>query len=219
MAAMTIPTLPSHAPHQVPHSRRIVVALTGASGAPYAKTLLRALGGTEYEVHVTVSDGFLEVARVEDADAEKMLCGAKVDLRGWVSVPGANFHYHHHSRIGASIASGSFRTEGMIVAPCSISTLGNIAAGTGKTLVERAADVTMKEGRRMALLLRESPLSAVALENALKLARLGVHIVPCSPAFYTKPQTIQDIVDHTVARTLDLFGIAHGLSKRWGEGS
>jgi 4-hydroxy-3-polyprenylbenzoate decarboxylase len=196
--------------------KRIIVAMTGASGTPYAKSMLAALARTDYEVHVTISDGFFEVARVEDDSAGQFLKDDRVDLAGWCGESG-NFRYHHWRMIGASIASGSFRSDGMIVVPCSISTLGNIANGTGKTLVERAADVVMKEGRRLAILLRESPLSAIALENALKLARLGVHVLPTSPAFYTKPKTIQDLVDHTVARTLDLFGIQHSLSKRWGE--
>lgn len=178
--------------------------------------MLAALANAGLEVHVTISEGFFEVARVEDDGAGVVLTPTAVDLRAWTGVDG-NFKYHHWKRIGASIASGSFRTMGMVVVPCSISTLGNIAAGTGKTLVERAADVVMKEGRKLALLVRESPLSAIALENALKLARLGVHILPTSPAFYTKPKTIQDLVDHTVARTLDLFDIDHGLSRRWGE--
>ena len=192
---------------------RIVVALTGASGVPYARTLLAALGKTMLEIHVTISDGFFEVARVE---GDHKLDAKSVNLKAWAGVDG-DFHYHHHAQIGAPIASGSFRARGMIVAPCSISTLGNIANGTGKTLVERAADVTLKEGRKLALLLRESPLSVIALENALKLARLGVHILPTSPAFYIKPKTVQDLVDHTVARTLDLFEIEHSLSTRWGE--
>lgn len=198
---------------------RLVVAMTGASGVPYAKRTLWALAQAGVEVHVTASEGFFEVARVEDEDAGRYLKSDSVDLVAWAGVGDATgrLRYHHWSMIGASIASGSFRTAGMIVVPCSIATLGNIANGTGKTLIERAADVTMKEGRRLAVLLRESPLSAIALENALKLARLGVHILPTSPAFYTKPKTIQDLVDHTVARTLDLFGVEHGLSRRWGE--
>lgn len=208
----------SHPPNQSAPPKRIVVAMTGASGTPYARRMLAALGEAGYEVHVTISDGFFEVAKVEDDTAGRFLRDDGVDLAGWCGVDG-KFKYHHWRMIGASIASGSFRTEGMIVVPCSISTLGNIANGTGKTLVERAADVAMKEGRRLAILIRESPLSAIALENALKLARLGVHVLPTSPAFYTRPKTIEDLVDHTVARTLDLFGIAHGLSKRWGEPS
>ncbi|MCK6440649.1 MAG: UbiX family flavin prenyltransferase, partial [Planctomycetes bacterium] len=164
-------------------------------------------------VHVTISAGFFEVAQCE---MEGELSEDRVNLRKWTGVDG-DFHYYHYSKTGASIASGSFRTRGMIVAPCSSSTLGCIANGTGKTLVERAADVTLKEGRKLALLLRESPLSAIALENALRLARTGVHIVPPCPAFYVKPKTIDDIVDFSVARVLDLFEIEHKLSTRWGE--
>lgn len=196
--------------------RRIVVALSGASGTPYAKATLAALARAGLSVHVTISHGFFEVLKAEEPDASRFIYEQAVDLSGWTGIEG-DFHYHHHRQIGASIASGSFRTEGMIVVPCSGSTLGNIANGTGKTLVERAADVALKEGRRLAILLRESPLSAIALENALKLARLGVHILPTSPGFYTKPQSIQDIVDHSVARVLDLFDVEHDLSRRWGE--
>ena len=175
--------------------KRIVVAMTGASGTPYGRHMLRALGKTGYEVHVTISEGFFEVARAEDEDFGKYLKGEAIDLRGWCGVEG-KFHYHHWRQIGASIA---YITPDQAL------------------LRERAADVVMKEGRKLALLVRESPLSAIALENALKLARLGVHILPTSPAFYTRPKTIEDLVDHTVARTLDLFGIEHQLSKRWGE--
>lgn len=201
-----------------PGNNRMVVALTGASGTIYARTLLTALGELGFDVHVTISAGFFEVARTEESDFRDYFSESAVDLQGWTGTEG-NFTYHHHRQIGASIASGSFRTRGMIIAPCSISTLANVANGTGKSLIERAADVVMKEGRKLAILLRESPLSPIALENALKLARLGVHILPTSPAFYIKPKTIQDLVNHTVARTLDLFGIDHSISKRWGEKS
>jgi len=199
-----------------PGERRMVVALSGASGTIYARTLLRALGDLGMEVHVTISAGFFEVAKAEESDFRDYFSESAVDLQGWAGTNG-DFTYYHHRQIGAAIASGSYRVRGMIVAPCSISTLANIAHGTGKSLIERAADVTLKEGRKLALMVRESPLSAIALENALKLSRMGVHILPTSPAFYIKPKTIQDLVDHTVARTLDLFGIEHKLSKRWGE--
>ena len=192
---------------------RMIVAMTGASGAPYARTMLRALGEARVETHVTISDGFFEVAKLEEVGFPQ---SDKVDLREWAGTDG-DFHYYHHSKIGAPIASGSFRTCGMIVVPCTSATLGCIASGSGKSLVERAAEVTMKEGRNLALLLRESPLSAIALENALRLSRAGVHIVPTCPAFYVQPKTVQDIVDFTVARALDLFEVDHDLSKRWGE--
>ncbi len=197
---------------------RIVVALSGASGTIYARKLLACLANLGMEVHVTISDGFFEVLRCEEPEAKNSLRPERVDLEAWCGASGS-FSYYHNKKMGAPISSGSFQTRGMIVAPCSLSTLGNIAHGTGKNLGERAADVCLKEGRRLALLLRESPLSAPALENALKLARLGVHILPTSPAFYIKPKTINDLVEHTVARTLDLFEIPHNLSKRWGETS
>lgn len=196
--------------------KRIVVALCGASGTPYAKSLLAALARAGMDIHVTISDGFFKVVAAEEPDSRQHLCENVVDLEAWTGEPGS-YHYYHHKQIGAPIASGSYRTIGMVVAPCSTSTLGNIANGTGKTLVERAADVVLKEGRKLVIMLRESPLSAIALENALKLARLGVVIVPTSPGFYARPQTVQDMVDFSVARVLDQFEIDHDLSRRWGE--
>jgi 4-hydroxy-3-polyprenylbenzoate decarboxylase len=117
--------------------------------------------------------------------------------------------------MGASISSGSFKTDGMVVIPCSVRTLGCIASGYGEHLVHRAADVVLKERRRLVLVVRETPLSEVHLENMLKLARMGVSIVPPVPAFYNHPQTIDDIVHHIVARVLDQFDIPAPFAKRW----
>jgi 4-hydroxy-3-polyprenylbenzoate decarboxylase len=117
--------------------------------------------------------------------------------------------------MGAAISSGSFKTDGMIVAPCSAKTLGAIANGYGDNLVHRAADVTLKERRRLVLALREAPLSDIHLENMLKLSRMGAVVMPPVPAFYTMPQTVDDIVDHTVARLLDLFGVEVKGAARW----
>jgi 4-hydroxy-3-polyprenylbenzoate decarboxylase len=117
--------------------------------------------------------------------------------------------------MGASLSSGSFKTDGMVVIPCSVRTLGCIASGYGEHLVHRAADVVLKERRRLVLVVRETPLSEVHLENMLKLARMGVSIVPPVPAFYNHPQTIDDIVNHIVARVLDQFDIPAPFAKRW----
>src|SRR5207248_2739759 len=122
---------------------------------------------------------------------------------------------HSPGDMGASISSGSFRTEGMVVIPCSVRTLGCIANGYGEHLVHRAADVVLKERRRLVMVVRETPLSEVHLENMLKLARMGVSIVPPVPAFYNHPQTVDDIVNHIVARVLDQFDIAAPFAKRW----
>jgi 4-hydroxy-3-polyprenylbenzoate decarboxylase len=122
---------------------------------------------------------------------------------------------HAPRDLAATISSGSFKTEGMVIAPCSVRTLAAIATGYGEHLVHRAADVTMKEGRRLVLLVRETPLSVVHLENMLKLARMGVCIMPPMPAFYDHPKSLDDIVDQTIARVLDHFHIEVPFIKRW----
>jgi 4-hydroxy-3-polyprenylbenzoate decarboxylase len=122
---------------------------------------------------------------------------------------------HSQGDMGASISSGSFITEGMVVIPCSVRTLGGIAGGYGEHLVHRAADVILKERRRLVLVVRETPLSEIHLENMLKLARMGVVMLPPMPAFYNHPQTVDDIVDHIVFRVLDQFGIEAPFAKRW----
>jgi 4-hydroxy-3-polyprenylbenzoate decarboxylase len=123
--------------------------------------------------------------------------------------------YHNSANMAAEISSGSFLTEGMVVIPCSMRTLGSIAHGNGEHLVHRAADVVLKERRKLVLVTRESPLSELHLENMLKLARMGATIIPPMPAFYNHPKSISDIVDHIVARVLDQFGIPAPFAKRW----
>jgi 4-hydroxy-3-polyprenylbenzoate decarboxylase len=122
---------------------------------------------------------------------------------------------HSQGDMGASISSGSFITEGMVVIPCSVRTLGGIANGYGEHLVHRAADVILKERRKLVLVVRETPLSEVHLENMLKLARMGVVMLPPMPAFYNHPKTVEDVIDHIVMRVLDQFGIAVPFAKRW----
>lgn len=125
--------------------------------------------------------------------------------------------YHPLGDIGASIASGSFRCEGMAIVPCSMGSLSAIASGASTNLLTRAADVMLKEGRPLLLVPRETPLSAIHLENMLKLSRLGVRIIPAMPAFYNGPQTLDDVVDFIVGKTMDGMGIEHNLYRRWGD--
>ncbi len=183
---------------------RLVVGITGGSCAIYGVALLKALEQLNIETHLVVSRMGQYVVEHE--------CDMKLE-----ELKSLAAHYHDNNDLAAPIASGSFRADGMIIAPCSMNTLGAIAHGISNNLVTRAADVTIKEGRRLLLLPRETPLSVIHLENMLKLARLGVKIMPAAPGFYHQPETIGDLVNIMVGRTLDQMGIEHHLSKRWGE--
>jgi 4-hydroxy-3-polyprenylbenzoate decarboxylase len=181
---------------------RLIVGITGATGSVYGIRLLQALRKAKVESHVIVSKWGLQTLLHET--------GYSLDqVRDLADV------WHQAGDQGASVSSGSFVTEGMVVAPCSMRTLAAIAHGTGDHLVHRAADVILKERRKLALVVRESPFSEVHLENMLKLARMGVTILPPVPAFYNHPQTIEELVDHTVMRILDQFGIHVDLMPRW----
>jgi flavin prenyltransferase len=181
---------------------RLIVGITGATGSVYGIRLLQALRTAKVETHLVISKWGLQTTLHET--------GYTVDqLRALADV------WHQSGDQGASISSGSFVTEGMIVAPCSMRTLAAIAHGTGDHLVHRAADVILKERRKLALVVRESPFSEVHLENMLKLARMGVTILPPVPAFYNRPKTIEELVDHTVMRILDQFGVHVDLMPRW----
>jgi polyprenyl P-hydroxybenzoate/phenylacrylic acid decarboxylase-like protein len=124
---------------------------------------------------------------------------------------------HAEGDLSAPPASGSFLTDGMVIAPCSMRSLAAIATGVSENLVHRAADVTLKEGRRLLLLVRETPLSVIHLENMLRVAQAGALVMPPLPAFYARPRTLEELVDHTVGRVLDHFGVEHDLVRRWGE--
>lgn len=182
--------------------RRIIVGITGATGAIFGIRLLQALRAAEVESHLVLSKwGQQTIEHETGVTAEQ--------LRELASVS------HGSSNMAATVSSGSFFTDGMVIAPCSMRTLGAIAHGYGESLVHRAADVILKERRKLVLVTRETPLSEIHLENMLKLARMGVTILPPMPAFYNRPQTIDDIVDHIVARVLDQFGIPADFAKRW----
>ncbi|MCL6477231.1 MAG: UbiX family flavin prenyltransferase [Peptococcaceae bacterium] len=181
---------------------KIILAITGATGAVYGLKLLDELKNAGVETHLIVSDAARKVIGPETGrQAEEIEKKA---------------HYRYlDSDIGAPPASGSFLHQGMVIAPCSMKTLSAVANGYADNLISRAADVTIKENRKLILLVRETPLSAVHLENMLKLARLGVVIMPPVPSFYNRPQTIEDIVNQTAGRVLDLLGIENFLVKRW----
>ena len=187
----------------MPEPRRVVVGISGASGAVYGVRLLQALrelGGIES--HLVVSDAGWQNLRHE-LDLPRPRIEALADV------------VHDVANVGARIASGSFLTEGMVVAPCSMRTLAAIAHGLGDNLRTRAADVTLKERRRLVLLARESPLHLGHLRNMVAATEMGAIVSPPVPAFYKRPRTVEDIVDHSVARALDALGIANELTTRW----
>ncbi len=186
--------------------RRIVVGISGASGTIYGIRLIEILSQIpEIETHLILSKGAELVMKHETPDL------STDDLKKM-----ADF-VHDPNNMAAPIASGSFLYEAMVVAPCSMKTLSCIASGITLNLLLRACDVCLKQGRKIILMPRESPLSAIHLENMLKLARLGVHIVPPIPGFYVRPKTVDDIINFSVGRILDLLEINHELFQRWGE--
>ena len=183
--------------------RRVIVGITGASGAIYGVRLLQVLRElASVTTHLVVSDAGWRSLRYE------------LDLAP-AQVQALADEAHDIRNIGACIASGSFVTLGMVVAPCSMRTLAAIAHGLGDNLLTRAADVVLKERRRLVLLARESPLHLGHLRNMVSVTEMGAIVCPPVPAFYLHPRSVDDIVDHTVARTLDLLGLAHGLGGRW----
>ena len=186
--------------------KRMVVGITGATGIIYGVRLLEVLRGLDVETHLVVSKAG-EMTREHETDLSSSALRAL-----------ASRHYGV-GEIGAALASGSFRTMGMIIAPCTVRTLSEIATGVTDTLLTRAADVTLKERRRLILLVRESPLHAGHLRSMLAVTEMGCIVAPPVPAFYTRPQTIGDIVDQTVGRVLDLFDFDTGAFPRWGESS
>lgn len=181
---------------------RIVVGISGATGVVYGVRLLEALREAGVETHLVVTRPGLMTLRYEtDLTREDLFALADV--------------VHPIGDVGASIASGSFPTLGMVVAPCSVKSAAEIASGATQTLLTRAADVTLKERRRLILLVRESPLHTGHLRTLTAASEIGAIVMPPVPAFYPRPNTLEEVVDHTVGRVLDLFGVGHELITRW----
>ncbi len=204
----------------------IVLGVTGASGAVYGLGLLEFLLAHDFQVELVYSENAREVAYHE----------LGIDLRGlddnefktqiakWFQIKrgnaldgklATNLNLWHHRNIAASISSGSYRTQGMIIAPASMGTIANIAAGTSNNLIARAADVVLKERRKLILVARETPLSTIHLRNMLTLSEIGAIVLPAAPGFYQHPQTIEDQVNFVLGKTLDAFGLDHELFTRW----
>lgn len=184
------------------NSKKLIIAITGATGSIYGVRLLELLQGSEVEAHLVISKWggrtLIHETRYTVEQIKRMATCV-----------------YPESDQGAAISSGSFLTSGMVIAPCSVRTLSAIAQGQGENLVHRAADVILKERRKLVLVVREAPLNDIHLENMLKLSRMGVVIIPPVPAFYNHPRTIDDIVNQTVMRVLDQFDIHLDVVKRW----
>lgn len=223
----------------------LVVAMTGASGSVYAVRLVEILIAAGRTVHLTISPAAAEVLRLElgvtvdldQFDPQQLLPGVDQvahDSRLRSLRPGGSAGYaassvfsdseiftgkvlyHHYRDFSAGIASGSFLTAGMVICPCSMGSLASIATGQSQNLIHRAADVHLKERRKLIVVPRETPLSVIALDNMKRLAEAGAVILPAMPGFYHAPKSIPDLVDFIVARICDQLGVQHGLINRWG---
>lgn len=183
---------------------RLIIGISGSSGIIYGIRFLQVLKNLAIETHLVVSKA-AQLTRAYETDL------SLAELKTLADV------YHSNQDISASIASGSYKTMGMIIAPCSMKTLGEVAHGITGTLLTRAADVVLKERRRLVLMPRETPLHLGHLQNMVQITQMGGIICPPVPAFYNQPQTIDDLVNDNVGRVLDLFDIDSGLVKRWGE--
>lgn len=183
---------------------RLIVGISGASGVVYGIRLLETLRPLPVETHLIMSRA-AEVTLASETDLKV------ADVRALADV------VHPAADIGAAISSGSYRTMGMVIAPCSVRTMSEIATGVTSSLMSRAADVVLKERRRLVLMVRETPLHLGHLRTLSTLAEMGAIIAPPVPAFYARPETVDDLIDHTVGRVLDLFDIDSGRLHRWGE--
>jgi 4-hydroxy-3-polyprenylbenzoate decarboxylase len=205
----------------------LVVALTGASGAPYGVRLLEVLLRAGRTVHLSLSPAAAEVIERELGRTVRLDRFAPADLLGPPPNPpptggggpvwGGQLFYHHFRDFSAGIASGSFLTAGMAVCPCSLGTAAAIAHGLSENLIHRAADVHLKERRKLVLVPRETPLGLVQLRNLATCAEAGAVVLPAMPAFYTRPRSVADMVDFVVGRVCDQLGVEHRLFERWGQ--
>lgn len=183
---------------------KLIIAITGASGVIYGKRLLEELHNQKIETHLVISQAAKKIIKHELETSEKTL----EKLADYV---------HEIDDWSSPIVSGSFKTDGMVIIPCSMKTLAGIANGFAQNVILRAADVTLKEKRKLIIVPRETPLNRIHLRNMLELANQGVYIVPAMPAYYHKPKTIEEIIDFVVGRVLDQLDVEHSLYKRWQE--
>lgn len=197
----------------------LVVALTGASGMPYGLRLLEVLLRAGRTIHLVLSPAAVQVLAQETDRRVRLQAFDLRDLLGEVAALAApgQVQYYDYRDFRAGIASGSFLTAGMVICPCSMGTAAAIAHGLSQNLIQRAADVHLKERRPLILVPRETPLSAIQLRNLLRCAQAGAVVLPAMPAFYTRPHSLQDLLDFLVGRICDHLGIPHHLFPRWGQ--
>jgi 4-hydroxy-3-polyprenylbenzoate decarboxylase len=195
-------------------SNRIILAITGASGSPYARRLLQVLVEQELEVHLAVTGAASQVAAAE--------LGVTIDpddadsiVAGYLGQTSARVTVHPLRNVDSPISSGSFQCRGMVICPCSTGTLGRVAGGISSNVIERAADVCLKERRQLILVPRETPLSSIHLENMLRLTNAGATLLPAMPGFYHQPQSIQDLVDFVVGRILAQLNLPNALQREY----
>jgi len=190
----------------------IIVCITGASGVVYAQRLLQVLCKKEYNVHISISEAaFLVIKHELNIELNRN----QPDMREFLGYATDNITYYNNSDVGATIASSRYPIKAMVIVPCSINTLCSVAHGISGNLIQRAASITIKEGRKLVLVPRETPLSSIHLEAMLKLSSIGTCILPAMPGFYHNPKAITDQVDFIVAKILDVLNIKHSLVPEW----
>jgi len=197
-----------------------VLAMTGASGSVYGLRLLEVMLKSGLTVHFTCSAAAQQVFLTEqqrEISLERLQLTDLFPGQEWTTSAESRFHYFHQSDFGAGMASGSYRTAGMAIVPCSMGTLASIAQGMSTNLIQRAADVHLKERRKLVLVPRETPLGSIQLENMKRVCDAGAVLLPAMPGFYHQPESIDDLVDFIVARICDQLAISHQLIKRWSE--
>lgn len=194
--------------------RKYIIGVTGASGVRYALRLMEVLSGMGHQLYVVVSDAGLRVMAEEEG---MKFSSQALSEEALLQSSTGNLKFYNSKNIGAPIASGSMRFDGMVIVPCSMNTLAGLASGIASNLILRAADVTLKEGRKLIVVPRETPLSKTHLRNMLLVKEAGADIIPAMPGFYHNPSTIMDLVDMLVMKILDVMGVENDLVVRWGD--
>jgi len=197
--------------------KRLIIAITGASGMSYAERLLKALLEQEHDVELIVSENASDLLKFEIGLKDSQTLHQFLKLKYGNKIEKGKLKTYSNQNLAAPPSSGTHSHDGMVIIPCSMKTLSAVAVGSSRSLIERAADVCLKESRKLILVTRETPLSRIHLENMLRVTDAGGKIMPCDPGFYIRPKKIEDLVDFIAGKVLNLLGIEHRLFKPWGE--